>query len=167
MKNLDFSPSKSKKSFYANYKLHDLAEKHGKNLLIQWGIAYKEFGQDLRNTRVWEKGKDKPDIIINYKNKSALLDWKGKHDSIWKINKRAYDSYITWSKKLKIPIIVVFAVYDKEDNLNKIRFSVLNFHVFDESKKKAWDKNVTVVFKKDLPAFTKSNLIKALEVIPD
>ena len=167
MKKLDFQPYKSKKSFQANYHLHDLAEKHGKNLLIQWGLGYEDFGIDLRNEKVWEKGKDKPDIKIKYKNKFALLDWKGKHNSIWKINKRAFDSYLYLGKKLQLPIIIVFVVFDEKDNLTDLRFSVLNVHQFVQSEKTAWDKNITVVSENDMPLFTKANLIKALEIIPD
>lgn len=45
MKNLDFKPHKTKNNFYKNYRLQDLAEKHGKNILIQWGFGYEEFGK--------------------------------------------------------------------------------------------------------------------------
>ena len=166
MKILDFNPHKTKKDFYKNYRLHDLAEKHGKNLLIQWGVGYEEFGKDLRNEKVWEKGKDKPDLIIKYKNKSGLLDWKGKHDSVWKINKRAFDSYLFWGKKLNLSIIIAFVVFDEKDTFLDFRFAVLNIHKHLISDKKEWDKNKTVVFEDELPSFTKVNLIKAIEIIP-
>ena len=48
MKNLDFRPSKSTKDFRKNYKLHDIAEYNGKNLLVQWGFKCTEFGEDNR-----------------------------------------------------------------------------------------------------------------------
>ena len=41
MKGLDFRPAKSKEEFRGNYKLHDLAERTGKNLLVQWGLIPK------------------------------------------------------------------------------------------------------------------------------
>ncbi len=161
MKKLNFQPHKSKKSFHTNYHLHDLAEKHGKNLLIQWGVGYEEFGKDLRNEKVWEKGKDKPDLIIKYKMKSALLDWKGKHDSVWKINKRAFDSYLVWGKKLDLQVIIAFALFDNNNILIDFLFSKIRSNNYIISNKKEWDKNDTVVFTEELPAFTKANILKA------
>ena len=89
MKKLDFNPSKSTDDFRKNYKLHDIAEYNGKNLLTQWGFKCTEFGEDNRYKKVWEKGEDKPDTIISYNDRSALLDWKGKHGSTWLVNERA------------------------------------------------------------------------------
>ena len=83
MKELDFKPHKTTEEFRNNYKLHDLAEECGKNLLVQWGIKFDLFGKDRRYEKVWERGKDKPDLIISYKGKEGLLDWKGKHTSRW------------------------------------------------------------------------------------
>ncbi len=114
MKKLDFNPHKSKEAFRNNYKLHDFAEVYGKNLLIQWGFTFHEFGKDKRYEKVWEKGQDKPDLIIEYKGKKALLDWKGKHKNVWLVNKRAVDSYFVWREKLKIPVFVCFAVLDEQ-----------------------------------------------------
>lgn len=39
MKKLDHRPAKSKQEFGSNNKLHDLSERVGKNLLVQWGIV--------------------------------------------------------------------------------------------------------------------------------
>jgi len=75
MKELDFRPAKSKEEFRSNYKLHDLSEQVGKNLLVQWGFDFKTLGEDKRYQKLWEKGEDKPDIILTSKGKSALLDW--------------------------------------------------------------------------------------------
>jgi len=158
MKTLEFNPHKNKKNFLKNYSLHDLAEKHGKNLLIQWGMGFKNFGDDLRNEKVWEKGKDRPDLKIKYKNKIALIDWKGKHDFIWKLNKRAFESYSFWSDKLNIPMFVVFFVFNKDNNFNSVCFANLEKNKFVESDKKAWDKNKTVITEDELPFFTKANL---------
>ena len=91
MKKLDFSPAKSKEDFRKNYKLHDLAEFHGKNLLTQWGIDFSDFGKDNRYQKVWEKGKDKPDIIAEYNELKFMIDWKGK-------SKEAY--WVTYDKIL-------------------------------------------------------------------
>lgn len=162
MKKLDFNPSKSKSDFRKNYKLHDVAEFHGKNLLTQWGFKCTEFGKDKRYERVWEKGEDKPDLIISYKDKSALLDWKGKRGSTWLVNERAISSYEKWREEFKLTMIVAFFVIDDERNILKKRFAVINQHNYSRSRSKQWDKNVTIEFQKDLPEFTKANILKYL-----
>jgi hypothetical protein len=106
MEDLNFQPHKSKEEFRKNYKLHDLAEQFGKNLLIQWGIKFDIFGKDRRYEKVWEGGKDKPDLIISYKGKEALLDWKGKHNAKWIMNERAYQSYLAWKNKMNMPVLL-------------------------------------------------------------
>lgn len=162
MDSLDFKPHKDQKDFLKNYSLHDLAERYGKNLLIQWGVGYTNFGDDIRNEKVWEKGKDKPDLKIKYKNNLALIDWKGKHDSIWKLNQRAYESYLLWAKKLNIPMFVVFFVFNNNNNFNSVFFANLGKQKFVVSDKKAWDKNEVVIAENDLPLFTKANFINSL-----
>ena len=160
MKKLDFNPSKSTDDFRKNYKLHDIAEYNGKNLLTQWGFKCTEFGEDNRYKKVWEKGEDKPDTIISYNDKSALLDWKGKHGSTWLVNERAIRSYEKWSAELKLPLVIAFFVIDNERKIVKRKFAVLNNHSHKLSNNKQWDKNSTVEFEKDLPDFTKANLLK-------
>lgn len=162
MKKLDFQPAKSKENFRKNYKLHDLAEYHGKNLLFQWGIDFKEFGKDRRYERVWEKGEDKPDIIAQYKNVNFLIDWKGKTKEAYWINKRAINSYLNWSKKLKLEVIICFFIFDKQNNLIERKFALISKHKYKVIENKAWDKNEVVKFEADLPKFTKLNLIKML-----
>jgi hypothetical protein len=51
-----------------------MAEEYGKNLLVQWGVWFDIFGKDRRYENVWEKGKNKPSLIISYKGEDALLD---------------------------------------------------------------------------------------------
>jgi hypothetical protein len=162
MEDLNFNPHKSTKAFRRNYKLHDLAEVCGKNLLIQWGFRFGDFGKDKRYEKVWESGKDKPDLVIEYKNKRALLDWKGKHKPVWLINKRAVNSYKAWHEKLNLPVLVCFAVFDENKELVQFRFAFLGKHNYSLSEGKEWDKNSTVEFQKDLPEFTKGNMIKYL-----
>ncbi|MCL4549484.1 MAG: hypothetical protein M1495_13045 [Bacteroidetes bacterium] len=162
MKKLDFRPAKSKEEFRSNYKLHDLAERAGKNLLVQWGIEFKEFGEDKRYERLWEKGEDKPDVIIKYKNNFALLDWKGKHSKAFIVNERAAKAYLNWQKKLDIPVIIGFLLFDDEGKLIDRRFAFLEAHKFVTSEHEQWDKNKTVEFGEELPKFTKENLIKYL-----
>ncbi len=162
MRKLDFNPAKSTASFRKNYRLHDLAEFSGKNLLTQWGISFKEFGHDNRYKKVWEKGEDKPDVIIKYKGKSAMLDWKGKHKPKWMLNERAIKAYERWSEVYSLPIIVAFFVYDQKQNLLKRKFAFLKTHHYVESNGKQWDKNKTVEFRENLPDFTKANVINYL-----
>ena len=75
--------------------------------------------------------------------------------------------YLLWGEQLNIPIIIAFAVFNKKDSFRDFRFAVLNYHKIKTTGKKEWDKNETVSFKNDLPLFTKSNLIKALEITPN
>ena len=160
MKKLDFNPSKSTKDFRKNYKLHDIAEYYGRNLLIQWGFSCTEFGEDNRYKKVWEKGEDKPDAIITYNGRSALLDWKGKHGSTWLVNERAIKSYKKWKAEIDLPLIVAFFVVNIEGKIEKRKFAALNDHSHKESTNKQWDKNKTIEFEKDLPDFTKANLLR-------
>jgi hypothetical protein len=162
MKALNFRPAKSKDEFRSNYKLHDLAERAGKNLLVQWGIDFKIFGEDRRYEKVWEKGEDKPDVVINYKGKHALLDWKGKHTKSFLVNIRAIESYERWRKKFHIPVVIAFFIFDENNSLSERRFAFLPAHKYVESVLKQWDKNKTVEFIEELPKFTKENLIKHL-----
>ncbi len=162
MKDLDFRPSKSKEAFHKNYKLHDLAEWHGKNLLEQWGIDFSEFGRDNRFKKVWEKGEDKPDTLIEYKGKKAFIDWKGKHKIGWLVNKRSVEAYKNWSAELGIPVFIVFFVFNEKNVLIEKRFAFLNKHNYFNSKDKQWDKNQTVEFEKDLPEFSKADILNFL-----
>lgn len=162
MEELNFRPHKSKEEFRKNYKLHDAAEECGKNLLIQWGIRFELFGKDRRYEKVWEGGKDKPDLIISYKGKEALLDWKGKHSSRWIMNERAYQSYLEWKNKKKMPVFIGFFLFDEKEKLLENRLAVVGFHIPIPSSKKEWDKNKTVEFEGSLPAFSKSELLNYL-----
>jgi len=159
---LDFQPLKSKEDFRSNYRLHDLAEKAGKNLLLQWGVEFKTFGEDKRFEKLWEKGEDKPDIIIEHNGIKALLDWKGKHTKSFLVNTRAIKSYEQWQKKFKAPVIIAFLLFDEQNNLTDRRFALLPEHAYAETEKAQWDKNKTVKFKDDLPKFTKENIINLL-----
>ncbi len=162
MKELDFNPHKSTADFRKNYKLHDQAEIYGKNLLIQWGFHFEEFGEDNRHSRVWEEGNDKPDLIIEYRGKKAMVDWKGKHHNTWLANERAVRSYEKWIKKFNMPMFICFAVFDGNNLFLEFRFACLGKHKYSLSHKKEWDKNSTVEFEKDLPELTKPNILKCL-----
>lgn len=165
MRKLDFIPAKSKDDFRKNYLLHDLAEQHGKNLLIQWGIDFHPFGNDMRFEKVWEKGEDKPDVIIDYGSVSCLLDWKGKRSNVWLANERAINSYINWSGRLNMKVIIVFMVFDEKNNLTAKRFADLSKHKFCLSSKVQWDKNKTFEFESELPEFNKANLLTSINSI--
>ncbi len=160
MKKLDFQPVKSDKAFRKNYKLHDLAEEQGKNLLVQWGFNFKNFGEDRRNEKVWERGEDKPDIIIEFNGKYALVDWKGKRKPKWIVNERAAKSYEKWREKMNMPMMIVFFVFDEKENVRERRFAVLGINNYELSKGRQWDANKTVEFRNDLPKFTAPEIIK-------
>lgn len=162
MRELDFRPHKSREEFRKNYKLHDLAEQFGKNLLIQWGLKFEIFGKDRRYEKVWEGGKDKPDLIISYKGKEALLDWKGKRSPRWIMNERAYQSYLAWKNKMNMPVFVAFFLLDEKENLIETRIAVVGVNTTKQSQSKEWDKNKTVEFEDPLPIFTKAEILKHL-----
>jgi hypothetical protein len=164
MKKLDFKPYKSKDDFRNNYKLHDMAEEFGKNLLTQWGVSFKPFGEDRRYQPVWEKGEDKPDILISYKGKEALLDWKGKRSPNWILNKRAAESYLRWSNQLQIPVILSFFIFSEEMTLITSRCLCISNESFSTETSKAWDKNEVVELLKEPIPFTKPNLLKLLDL---
>jgi len=162
MKELDFHPAKSKDEFRSNYKLHDLSEQAGKNLLVQWGIDFKTFGEDKRFERLWEKGEDKPDIILTIKGKTALLDWKGKRSKAFLVNERAIKSYERWQFNLHMPVIIAFLIFDVQNKLIDRRFAVLGKHKYVVSQKKQWDKNTTIEFLEELPVLNKANILSYL-----
>ena len=166
MKELDFDPSKSTEDFRKNYKLHDLAEFHGKNLLTQWGIVFKDFGKDKRYQKVWEKGEDKPDIIIEYKGKFVLLDWKGKRGDRWLVNERAINAYKKWSDKLNATVLIGFFSFEKNNDVKERRIAFLGKHDYIQSPGKQWDKNKTVEFNSHLPVFNRVNLTELLLGFP-
>ncbi len=111
---------------------------------------------------MWEKGKNKPDVVINYKGKRALLDWRGKHIKSFLVNIRAIESYERWRNKFHIPVVIAFFIFDEKNSLLERRFAFLPAHKYIESASKQWDKNKTVEFNEGLPKFTKENLIKHL-----
>ncbi|MFZ1289298.1 MAG: hypothetical protein WAR79_04380 [Melioribacteraceae bacterium] len=162
MKELNFQPAKTKEDFRENYKLHDLAEYHGKNLLAQWGITFEEFGKDNRYKKVWEKGEDKPDIIAEYNNLKFLIEWKSKTANFYLVNKRAVNSYKNWAVNLKLEAVICFFIFDKNNFLVDRRFALLSKHKFEIITEKAWDKNDVVKFNDDLPILNKFNLINYL-----
>lgn len=162
MEDLNFRPKKTKDEFHNNYKLHDLAEIHGKNLLTQWGFDFKEFGKDNRYKKLWEKGKDKPDLLIEFNGAEALVDWKAKSTERYMVNKRAIDSYENWGKSLNLPVLIFFFVFDEEGNILDRRITNIFRDNYSSKKIKAWDKNEVIDFDAELAELTKPNLLKAL-----
>src|SRR6266568_6888370 len=77
LKKLEFDPIKSKRRFLENYELSDRAAQMGDDMLRKSGFDSVPFGEDRRNERVWEMGKDKPDRrILKNGREIALVDWK-------------------------------------------------------------------------------------------
>ena len=141
MKELDFNPIKSKRKFLENYELSDRAAQMGDEMLLKNGFTPVPFGEDKRNERVWEVGKDKPDRkILKDGREIALVDWKGKSKDYWMINERAYNGYLEWSSKLKLPIYV--AIWSFQSGRGKF----IKLPAGTVSKKTEWDRNPVVAF---------------------
>ncbi len=141
LKKLEFDPVKSKGRFLENYELSDKAARMGDEMLRSHGLDSVPFGEDRRSERVWEKGADKPDRkVLRRRRAVALLDWKGKSKDYWMINERAYNGYLGWSIKLKLPVYVAIWSFQS----GKGKFIKLPLATF--SKTTQWDKNVVVVF---------------------
>ena len=160
MEQLDFKPAKSKTDFRSNYRLHDLAETVGKNLLVQWNIKFRNFGEDRRFTLICEKGEEKPDTIIHYDGKSVLIEWKGKHSSNWIVSEKSVKSYDKWKEKLKLPVLICFFEFNEANSVVNRRFAIWDMHTYSEIQRKQWDKNKMVEFGGELPVFNKLNLIE-------
>ncbi len=141
VKKLDFKVIKGEKKFHENYELPDRAAALGDVLLRKNGLEPIPFGEDRRNERVWEAGKDKPDRkILKTGREIALLDWKGKSKDYWMINERAYSGYLEWSIKLKLPVYV--AIWSFQSNNGKF----IKLPAGTLSKRTEWDRNAVVVF---------------------
>src|SRR5207245_8896608 len=101
----DLNPITSKRKVQENDERSDRAAQMGDEMLRKNGFTPLSFGEDRRNERVWEVGKDKPDRKILKDNREiALVDWKGKNKDYWMINERASTGDLGWSSKLKLPI---------------------------------------------------------------
>ncbi len=148
MKNKDFKVIKTEKQFLSNYSLHDIAKNNGEKIIE--GLHYKinDFGEDRRYEQVWEAGEDKPDGIItdeNGKNK-CLIDWKGKKSEKFRVNKRAYNSYVKIAEETKLPVVIASAKIDNSE-INSFKFIVLPDTNVIERENVEWDGNRTVIFK--------------------
>jgi hypothetical protein len=141
LRRLGFDPLKSKDKFLENYQLSDKAARIGDKLLRSNGFDPIPFGEDRRHERVWEEGKDKPDRkILKNDREIALLDWKGKSKDYWMINERAYNGYVAWSIKLKLPVYVAIWSFQSDQG----RFTKLPLATI--SRTTQWDKNVVIIF---------------------
>jgi len=148
MKPKDFEVIKTEEHFQKNYALHDAAQTAGEKFLKDSGFKVELFGEDRRYEEVWEAGGDKPDCIIldNKNNKLCLLDWKGKKSSGYKINKRAYNSYLKIACRMNLPVIIAFAKLNSEKNITEFLYLKLPDDSAVTGEKLEWDKNVTVCF---------------------
>lgn len=113
----------------------------GDDMLRENGLDPIPFGEDRRNERVWEAGKDKPDRkIVRAGRDIALLDWKGKSRDYWMVNQRAYDAYMKWGAKLRLPVYV--AIWSFETNTGKF----IKLPAGRVSKTTEWDRNPVIIF---------------------
>jgi hypothetical protein len=113
----------------------------GDEMLRKNGFDTVPFGEDRRNERVWEVGKDKPDRkILKDAREIALVDWKGKSKDYWMINERAYNGYLNWGNKLKLPVYV--AIWSFQSGQGKFT----ELPAGKVSKTREWDRNAVVLF---------------------
>jgi len=113
----------------------------GDDMLRRNGFDPVPFGEDRRNERVWEVGKDKPDRkIVKAGREIALLDWKGKSRDHWMINQRAYNAYLEWGTKLKLPVYVaIWSFQSKMGKFVRLRPGMI-------STVTEWDRNAVIIF---------------------
>jgi hypothetical protein len=113
----------------------------GDDMLRKNGFDPVPFGEDRRNERVWEVGKDKPDRkVVKSGREIALLDWKGKSRDYWMINQRAYNAYLQWGIKLKLPVYVaIWSFQSKMGKFAKLRSGLV-------STATEWDLNAVIMF---------------------
>ncbi len=154
--------AKTSSALYNNIKLHDLAETCGKDLLIQWGFKFSPFSENKNYRKFWEGKKERPDIVVEYKDKKAFINWNGKRRPVWLIDKHAVSSYEKWKDKLHYPLLVCFAIFDRNDYFQDIRFAVAGVHNYLPCKRKMRDANEVVEFESDLPEFTKADVLNYL-----
>lgn len=111
MKQLDFQPIKTDVQFQRNYVKHDIALEFLKAYFRQRAFKVIDYGPDRRHERIW--GDDKPDILI-WRNGYwlAFVDCKGHSGETWMLNKRAYETYLEYSRKYQIPIICAWVVLE-------------------------------------------------------
>ena len=149
MKEKDFEVIKSEKEFHRNYSLHDIAQEEGEKFIKSLGFIVKPFGEDRRHEAVWEAGEDKPDcIIVSKDNKNiCLLDWKGKKSKGFRVNERAYNSYIKISKKLELPLIIASAFINSNKKIESFSYAIFPDDSAIVGNKQEWDGNITVNFK--------------------
>lgn len=159
MEELNFYQQKPKQSYCASDNIQNIVEAAGKDLLIQWNIRYKNFCDERRFDKFWGKDVDKPNLIIWYNDKPALLDWKGKQSKGWSANEQAVKFYERLQKELNIPILICFITFDENEYIAERRFAVINSHAYVENKKPP-ERNKNVMFKDELPIFNKENLLK-------
>ena len=113
----------------------------GDEMLRKNGFTPVPFGEDRRNERVWEVGKDKPDRkVLKDGREIALVDWKGKSKDYWMINERAYKGYLEWAGRLKLPVFV--AIWSFENDEGKF----VKLPAGAVSKKTEWDRNAVIMF---------------------
>ncbi len=162
MQNYYLDPEKPDNDLRSNVKLQNLAELIGKDLLVQWNIKFKNFGKDKLNKNISAFGKSKPDLIITYKDKSALFDCYGKQSEEWIVDKHALKSFEKWQRDLNMPTIICFFVFNDIHIVIDRRFAMINTHKYSESHGKRSTKNKTAKFMEELPVFNKENLLKLI-----
>ncbi len=145
-----------------NAKLHSLTESNGKNLLIQWGFKFTAFADSKEYRKLWEDKTYQPDLILEYKGKKAIINWLGKRHASWRIIKNEISCYEKLQEVLGCPLLICFAVFDRNNYFQYFRFAVAGVHKYVPINMRASDPVEIIEFEKELPEFTKPNILKYL-----
>lgn len=146
------------------FKLREKSDFYLKNLFIQWGIRFSKIEDDKEYDKIFERDKDKPNLLIEYRGKRAVLDFISKHDPVWIINKQTVKTYNVWTEKSNLPLIVVFFAFDERDSLTDIRAARLGTHLYTDSNDSGPDRKQNVEFTDELPNFDKVSMLKLLDL---
>jgi hypothetical protein len=150
MKPKDFEVKKTQNQFLRNYSLHDNAQRIGEEILSRMGYTTIPFGEDRRHESVWEAGEDKPDCCVTLLNDKSnilcLLDWKGKKSDGYRINERAYNSYINISKEINKKVLLAMAKFNDENKIEEFKFIIIPDESIQTFRRKEWDGNITINF---------------------
>lgn len=146
------------------YKLREKSESYLRNLFIQWGIRFSKIEDEKDYAKIFEKEKEKPFLLIEYRGKKALVEFISQYDAIELVDKRFIGTFEMWRERANLPLLIVLLSFDDRDSLLEIRAAKLGTHTYTNSDKKDADGNQTIEFAQELPSLTKVNLLNLLEI---
>ncbi len=144
------------------FKLREKSDSYLKNLFIQWGIHFSKIEDDKEYSKMLERNKEKPNLLVEYRGKKVVVDFISKHDPVWIVDKLTVKNYNAWIEKLNLPLLVVFFAFDERDSLVDKRVAKLGTHVYVDSNNGESNGKQCVEFTDELPGFDKVNMLKLL-----